>query len=602
RSALPFLLVIGLALAYASLANINFLIPRLEKAATEQLSRKVSIDGPVRLGWSVQGPGLSFGAIAVDNLPGGTTPYIARLGRASALIPWADLIEGTLAPKTINADEGLVRLERREDGLVNAVGLPGPEESALLAPLTLRIKSVDIALVDYTLPLETHIPLSDVRLALTEDFVRFESRLSPHDRQTAEPAPTLTVNIVSQPTAQTPAADVQLRLADGARELTGRGTLRDAGSGGRRLALALDGSLPPFLDETLNGEPVAGGLTLDADALELDDIVIGTEDKRLAIAGRVAFETPTRLGLSIDATKPNLARLDGVWRPLLEAIDGPDEARAFAFLKTVDGRVRLTLNEATYGDLSLGTVSIPISSDQTRTRVAPYSIRGPLGEIGGTLTFNHGDTTGAALTIEGRRVDASRLLALSGRPPIHDGPVAIAAKLSGQGATLQAAWNTVNGPIRIAAPLSADDPSLAAALEAIVNDQDGEAAVSLPAGGKGCLLLALDAENGIATVRRLTLDATAYRLVGSGRVNLRTGEVATFFNHRKGNRAPFGLAGPLSAMKPIDTALFGPETLSVSSQPDEAFKADATSLRDFLTFYPGSIGDISGCTKALTVK
>ena len=81
--ALGCVLVIG-ALGFALDAlDPNALKPRIEQAVLDATGRAISLNGPVRIGWSLQ-PTFEVNDVTLANVPGGTRPDIVRIERIEA--------------------------------------------------------------------------------------------------------------------------------------------------------------------------------------------------------------------------------------------------------------------------------------------------------------------------------------------------------------------------------------------------------------------------------------------------------------------------------------------------------------------------------------
>ena len=81
--ALGSVLVIG-ALGFGIAAlDPNALKPRIEQAVLDATGRAISLNGPVRIGWSLQ-PTFEVNDVTLANVPGGTRPDIVRIERIEA--------------------------------------------------------------------------------------------------------------------------------------------------------------------------------------------------------------------------------------------------------------------------------------------------------------------------------------------------------------------------------------------------------------------------------------------------------------------------------------------------------------------------------------
>lgn len=93
--------VVGLALMIGALAlalasfDPNTLKPRIEKAVWDATGRTLTLNGPVRIGWSLH-PTFEVSDVTLANVPGGTRPDIARIERIEAQLSIVALFRGEI--------------------------------------------------------------------------------------------------------------------------------------------------------------------------------------------------------------------------------------------------------------------------------------------------------------------------------------------------------------------------------------------------------------------------------------------------------------------------------------------------------------------------
>ena len=107
------LLAGGLAVAWP---GTDWLKPRIEAAVQRDTGRALKIQGPLRIGWNLA---VDASDVSLANMPGGSRPEMARIGRVHAQLVWSALLRGQFRISALSLTDPRILVERDAAGVVN---------------------------------------------------------------------------------------------------------------------------------------------------------------------------------------------------------------------------------------------------------------------------------------------------------------------------------------------------------------------------------------------------------------------------------------------------------------------------------------------------
>lgn len=591
-------LLVG-ALAYGTFGNVNFLRAGLERQASDLLSRKTTLAGPVRLAWAPAGAGLSFSSVELANLPGGASPSLAEATSLTVIVPWGEAFSGLVglvtrqpaplrsfpfgsAPTTsmlMFAEGPVITFERRDDGVWNTLGLALTQEGGepLLArlPEHLTVLSDDarLRLIDFTIPYETGLSAEGAVLTIEDGALRltaarstewdFEAALSDFRQTSGAP---LKARLTIDPLSDRPA----LISADG----------RLQHNQGFDLGLGFT---------TAPDSPVglAGGLSLGRQSAEepltltVQQLTLTGETGALSATGKLSVDEQIALEGSINGRglplEPLVNRLlgaegtddEGPARPSALA---DNEVLPFQVLDRLSGALDLSLTQTTLGALTLGDLDtrVTFGNRQARLRTGEIALGGPTGanqaadQSGSSATLaislaaqNRDEASGFQLATTFTQIPGPALFEALGYPPFLTGLASGRLELEGQGRTRITLRQALEGTLQLA---MADGRLSPGFLAALAPEIQGPEPGTQPLADLSCFLMDVAFEKGFGQPRALVLEtglletdlSTEERLTvwGTGQINLRQGTVNLALGPR--------LADPVGTRLPVDHTLRGP--------------------------------------------
>ena len=263
----------------------------------------------------------------------------------------------------------------------------------------------------------------------------------------------------------------------------------------------------------------------------------------------------------------------------------PDMPLPLDALRIVQGNLRWTFDELVAGGVPLRQVLVAVAVEDGRGRLDPFRATLP----GGHQVLVRGNADGTAdppalqVSAQGAGLDLAPLLAALQAPPRVAGHLDLDADLRGAGRDLRALAGGLSGHLGLALVDGAFDAALLQSLPAELR----RALVSQAGAGDRvplhCGALRVQAENGAARLRALSLETALGRLGGEGGVNLRDETLAVRLlpDLRLGGvalRAPVNVAATLAAprvgVSPEAAAAAGlGALLSLQQTPDRELQA-----------------------------
>lgn len=299
--------------------------------------------------------------------------------------------------------------------------------------------------------------------------------------------------------------------------------------------------LPAWTNIGVSGlltDPGGQGLT---HAIGLDSLAVSADQGQFGGAFRLTRGTVPDLQAVIDAPRLDLTALlramPKAAPPANAPTAGVPPARAtapddlipttplpFGMLRNGDGNVELTIGQLLYQGATYDAITAHGLLRNGVLTVRPFDAELPGGSIGGTL-----DVDAAAnpprvhITASAPAFRLAPLLTLLGLPNSAGATVQLYTNLAGQGNTPRGLAATLNGTLGITSVNGEIDGALLSRLFGT-----SLSAVGLPAslvGAQGpvmvrCFAGRLDARNGLANVRALTLDSSRMYLTGTGSLDL----------------------------------------------------------------------------------
>ncbi len=107
------LLAGGIAVAWP---GADWLKPRIEAAVRRATGRALKIQGPLRIGW---GLAVDASDVSLANMPGGSQPEMARIGRIHAQLALLALLRGQFRISALSLIDPHILVERDAAGMVN---------------------------------------------------------------------------------------------------------------------------------------------------------------------------------------------------------------------------------------------------------------------------------------------------------------------------------------------------------------------------------------------------------------------------------------------------------------------------------------------------
>jgi len=545
--ALP-LLVGGLAIASP---GADWLKPRLAGAVQRATGRALTIQGRLRIGWDLT---LDAGDVGFANMPGGSQPMMAQVGRIHARLALWPLFHGQLRVAELRLTDPQILLERDAAGVVNwQMQRPTPAVSSGSSPVrpgsrwefrfdrlttdggVLRWHDARNAVADGQRPMPAisadftaggKSGVVDLATTLGSEPLHATASIGSELLRGADAPFRMTMTLAGAtatasgkvaPNGNGIGAAVAVRAPDlarlaalGGRALPGPGPLSlDAQANVTRQGLTLAGlrvAAPP-------GD-VAGNLTWIGG--ERPSLVADLTAQRLDLAALRAMAAALRPPAAPQATA---APAPTPAPPTAHIIS--DRPLPFGDLDRLDADVRLRV--ATLANPDLRDLATRLLVRDGRLALDPFAANAG-GKLDGSLQIDLRQAVPAvSMTLHAPSLALPSLLRLARLPVLADGAASLDANLHATGRTPHELAATLTGTAHIA--------SAGATL-------DGAAFVSLlsaahlpPVGGRGearlrCVVAGFDAAAGQVTVMPLLLDSGRVSLQGEGHVDLDTETLA----------------------------------------------------------------------------
>ncbi|OYV80998.1 MAG: membrane assembly protein AsmA, partial [Acidiphilium sp. 21-68-69] len=194
----------------------------------------------------------------------------------------------------------------------------------------------------------------------------------------------------------------------------------------------------------------------------------------------------------------------------------------FNLLRAADGNVELTIDKLTYAGADYRALSAHALLRNGVLTVRPISGELPGGPVSGALMVNATSNPPSIRLVE--QAPAFRLgplLRLLGEPGSASATVQLYANLAGAGSTPHDIAATLNGALGISTVNGEIDGALLDHLLATAGLPAGLAGAQGPVQLR-CFATRIDAADGLARIRALTLDSSRLFMTGGGSVNLAT--------------------------------------------------------------------------------
>jgi AsmA protein len=210
----------------------------------------------------------------------------------------------------------------------------------------------------------------------------------------------------------------------------------------------------------------------------------------------------------------------------------PDIPLPVGALRSADADLRLTVASLTFGGQSWRDIRAPIGLEAGQGRVGPVTATTPAGPFTADVTADAtADPPALRLQVNAPGLDLAALQRALNQPVRLAGRAEVNADLRGAGARLRGVAGSLAGHLGVAMVNGTAEPALIGPVEAALRRQvpiPVELPQRLPL---ECVAFRADAQNGIARIGTLLVDAPAAKVAGSGTVNLREETVAMRMLH-----------------------------------------------------------------------
>lgn len=335
--------------------------------------------------------------------------------------------------------------------------------------------------------------------------------------------------LLQRPLPDWKSVSVSARVSDGSQGLAKQVALHD-----------LRVNMPPAQlsgDLTLGlGRPPNVTATLEATRIDADALLAAFRPAAPAPGGTPAAPSP--------APAPHPAKTGRLF---------PDTPLPFGLLRAANANVQLNAKEVISGGQQYRNIAGHLVLQDGKLRLDPFAAELPQGHVAMTLSA---DGTAAnppvALTVRAPGLALKSLLAALHQPAYGSGNVEVLADLRGAGTSPHAIAADLNGSLGLAMEHGTVDTKL---LEKLLGPMLAKANLldMLAHGGTTqvqCFAFRMQAQNGIGSVRALTLSSSLLSFDGSGSINL--GNETLALNVRPQGRiggtgfvVPLRLSGPL---------------------------------------------------------
>ncbi len=512
---------------------------RIEAAVQRATGRALGIAGPLRVGWDLT---VAASDVTLANMPGGSRPMMAQIGRVRAAVAFWPLLRGQFRVTALRLTDPHILVERDATGVVNwqlhrtaAVPAPAPSPAKAAARwgfhldrLTTRGGSLAWHDGRHAVP-DGQRPMPAIQATfpdggganVTASAAAFHAAASvgpealrgtdvPFTVQVSLDDATASASGTVSPDAGGVAATVAIRAPDLGRLAALAGvTLR--GSGPFSLDARLSGTRQrvALVDLRAAGSPgdVAGDLSW-------------TPGTRPTLTGSLVAQRIDLAALRamLDAPRPPPPAPSGIAtvppEPTVSHVVS-DRPLPFAGLGRLDGDLRLRV--AALANPDLRDLVLRLLLHDSLLTLEPLTASAG-GQMNASLRIDARQPIPATtMTLRAPRLAVASLLLAAHLPALAGGSVAVDADLRATGRTPHELAAGLTGTAHLTgAGVTVDAAALADLLHA----------AHLPPLGEGgavplrCLAVGFDATHGIATVAPLLIDSGRLSLQGGGQVDL----------------------------------------------------------------------------------
>jgi uncharacterized protein involved in outer membrane biogenesis len=551
--AIVVVLPIAGAAVFALTFDANRLKPRIAAAIEQATGRTVTIDGPVRLGLSLQ-PTLEVDAVTLGNAPGFAPAAMASLDRLDLRLALLPLLDRHIEIEQLDLVHPVITLQMDAQGHDNwhferasAPPQPAtPAQPSTARRTTFRVRTMSIA--------DGAMAFSDARTGASLGVTAVQLTATQGDPggpihiqvTAADNAVPLAVSgDVGRPGEAFMPIDLTLKAADAS--LTVRGTAPHFAATGSipdisALSPLAGRALPSLHIASFQADmaPPANG-TL-ANGVVLTGIRIG------APTGDVSGDAAVNLGSPV-AIRAALTIRNFDPAALIAAMPAPEPAAPatpsgstsaagrsaplptprwvisnrllpFDSLPRVDADLSLTLQGTKAGEAIIQSINTHAVLHAGRLTLDPLDIEGPGGHVDASAMV---DASGAAaVKLHAPLLSIQPLLAALDVPDGVHGTMDVRADLHGTGQTAHALAASLDGNAGLALANGEIDSRLLVWLLSRVAPEAGllDIADKAPRSALRCVALRADIDHGVADLRALLLDTAPLRLTGGGTIDL----------------------------------------------------------------------------------
>jgi len=550
-SFLALLLLVIAAALYVATLDLNQYRDEIAHQAELATGRKLSIDGDLRLAWSLI-PTLSVEGVTLANAPWGKAPYLVHVGQLEARVGLLPIFTGHLQLKRLALVDTDVLLETDAAGHGNWTLTPqapapaagGPEAPAVLPSFSVqevRVENARFSFREGATGKTTRIGLQELSLRADglSDPLRLAALGSYNDiavnaEGTLGPLAELLADRDYAFELKTGVRSAKLHLAGNiAHPLSAKGA-----------HVKLDASVPtladlnPLLETDL---PAYGPITVtgvftvpDPSRVQFSDLRIGAAESDLAGEGAI----------DLAAQRPEIsAKLDSRMldlRPFTAAEPAPREKpeRLFskeklplAALRKLNADMQISARQLRAGDMVLEDLSLPLKLDKGRLSIAPLKARLAGGDLVLKLRLNAATDTPALETdVLVKQLELGQLPGLQKEKKFEGGRTDVTIQARGRGHSVAEIMAGLDGTLLVQVgkgriPNSSVDLAGADILLETFSRLNPLSSKE-PSSELDCAVIKFAVRDGIAeTDKGIAVQTSKMSVVGSGAINLKSEEL-----------------------------------------------------------------------------
>jgi len=533
--------------------DANSYKPQIAQALSEQLGREVRLDGPIKLGVSLQGVELGVSQVSIGNPPWASRPVMAKIGRVALGVAVPPLLQKKIDVTGFTLADADVQIESNAQGQSNLDFQAAKKEGAPAAP---AVKEAAPAAKGGAMP-AFHVRKVNVEnstFALRDKDGKV-STVSVKELSFAPKGKGMELTLTGAANGTPVTLDLKgekslesLMNAKWPFEAAGKFATYD---------LAVKGVLdsPAKKADLASYTLKAGGSTIAG------KMAINYGGARPAVSGTLTSEKLTPSDFKPEAQEGGKGK-----ESKGEAKKGGED-RIFSAepldlsgLKAADAHIDVAIGELSFGPSSLKTVQTKLDLQNGRLLLSPFK-----GMVGNTPIEGQMKVDGEArpaqvsAILKGYRIDLSELVSLSGMKSFIESKGDADMDITASGNSLHEMASNANGQINLVMAGGNVSQSGLSSTAGGLLDIFAPGVGGLTKPGLNCLVAHFKIVNGLMQSQGLLADTAQATIVGIGGVNLRDETMDMVLRTRTKGVDVSAFTPPLRVHGPLKNLSYSPD-------------------------------------------